>query len=221
VVAIRSLGFQRERRGENLEGTKLSELSIFPKTPQIINLVGDPSQQDIELSALYRDSIGNYGEGKVLGILATKYDPHDHYIHKRQAPTEPAPTEGAPTTENPNDDPVQDDYIYNAAGKIILYTTSAPVIKFPEDKNGTELKAHLNVNADVRDTMNRLIVPFKTDDGKVGKTFAWPIAHNRKRINFSFHRHAVTICLEVSLADNCSNRCVVFSRENVEKKQFY
>lgn len=56
---------------------------------QVINLVGPDSQQDIELSALYKDAILTYGEGKVLGILATKSN--DHLIRKRQTkPVEPA-----------------------------------------------------------------------------------------------------------------------------------
>jgi hypothetical protein len=55
-------------------------LHIFLK---IINLVGDPSQQDIELSALFRDAIGNYGEGKVLGkytyvwVVPFQYDDYE------------------------------------------------------------------------------------------------------------------------------------------------
>lgn len=66
-------------------------------------MVGPTSQQDIELAAFYKDAVLSYGEGKVLGILATKSDVHDHEISKRQA--QPVPEDkketASTTTENP------------------------------------------------------------------------------------------------------------------------
>lgn len=64
--------------------------------------------QDVELTALYKDAILNYGEGKVLGILASPYD--TGHARSRRAADEP-------TTDTPTDEPVQNNYIYVAKNR--------------------------------------------------------------------------------------------------------
>lgn len=71
-------------------------------------MVGDGLQQDVELTALYKDAILNYGEGKVLGILASRYDMGLEQHRRRRAADEP-------TTDTPTDEPVQNNYIYVAS----------------------------------------------------------------------------------------------------------
>lgn len=121
----------------------------------MINLVGPTSQQDVELSALYRDSVITYGDGKVLGILATRSTDHD--IRKRQA------TDGNPGnsdqsansnagTTNPANEPEsavnQTDYVYypgdQSPYKILLYTSTPP--RLYDGKNGTYLYLYNNVS---------------------------------------------------------------------------
>lgn len=81
-------------------------------------------QQDVELSALYRDSVLTYGEGKVLGILATKTT--DHLIRKRQATAtgETAPAESADPTSLPEKETEKD---ANQGGGDQKDTAQAPV----------------------------------------------------------------------------------------------
>lgn len=82
------------------------------------------------MSALYRDSVITYGEGKVLGILATKIN--DHEIRKRAVPVteEPQPQEISTTTQIPEiEQSNQTDCTYypdKSAYKILLYTSSPP-----------------------------------------------------------------------------------------------
>lgn len=89
---------------------------------QIVNLSGPTSQQDTEITALYKDSVLNYGKGRVLGIFASKRIPPNH-IQKREAETA---TDTPATTSNPvatttnliptTEEPLKDDYTYNAEG---------------------------------------------------------------------------------------------------------
>lgn len=103
----------------------------------MINLVGPTTQQDVELSALYRDSVITYGDGKVLGILATRATDHD--IRKRQASDanpgnpEQSTNNNAATTNQANEPESADnqtDYVYypgdQSPYKILLYTSAPP-----------------------------------------------------------------------------------------------
>lgn len=89
--------------------------------------MGPSSQQDVELSALYRDAVITYGEGKVLGILATKTS--DHEIRKRAA-AEETTQESQTVASNSDSESNQTDFIYypgdQSAYKILLYTDSPP-----------------------------------------------------------------------------------------------
>lgn len=98
---------------------------------QIINLSGPTSQQDTEITALYKDAVLNNGEGRVLGIFASKRIPPNR-IQKRDAevntdgPTNSpvATTTGLPPTEEPS---LNVNFTYNAIGwffciSIFIYT---------------------------------------------------------------------------------------------------
>lgn len=109
---------------------------------QVINLVGPPLQQDIELSALFNDAELTYGTGKVLGILATKTS--DHEMRKRAVPIEEnasstaSPTTTIPATEPPTPESSDDDdtdFTYyptdnskNQTVNILMHTRSAPIL---------------------------------------------------------------------------------------------
>lgn len=88
---------------------------------QIINLSGPTTQQDTEITALYKDAVLNNGEGRVLGIFASKRIPPNR-IQKREAgvstdePTNSpvATTTGLPPTDEPNN--VNVNFTYNAIG---------------------------------------------------------------------------------------------------------
>lgn len=134
-----------------------------PHLFQIINLVGSPTQQDVELSALYRDSSANYGERKVLGILANRWDEYHHELHKREARADDSSTSTTPA--GPTDEPEIDDAIYSVPGKALIYITSAPVLNI----NGTSddeyvLDKHTVATYDAREKESKLIVTFKVDD---------------------------------------------------------
>ena len=66
----------------------------------------------------------NYGDRKVLGILATRNDEYEHGIYKRQAE---ALTTQEPTTTMSPDDPVEDNFIYVAKGFVRIFFTLAIV----------------------------------------------------------------------------------------------
>lgn len=96
-------------------------------------MVGPTSQQDVELSALYRDAVITYGEGKVLGILATKTS--DHEMRKRAAPEETTESQTIPnipsaTTYPEPDQGNQTEIVYypgdQSAYKILLYISAPP-----------------------------------------------------------------------------------------------
>lgn len=91
----------------------------------------------MELSALYRDAVITYGEGKVLGILATKTS--DHEIRKRAVADETTQESQTTATTSANanananadaDQTNQTDFIYypgdQSAYKILMYTDIAP-----------------------------------------------------------------------------------------------
>lgn len=98
-------------------------------------MVGPTSQQDVELSALYHDAVITYGEGKVLGILATKTSEHE--IRKRAVDTTPETpketTTSTTTTTTPEPDQSNENgftYYPTSVYKILLYTSSAPVLSY-------------------------------------------------------------------------------------------
>lgn len=101
-------------------------------------MVGPASQQDVELSALYRDAVVANGEGNVLGILATKSS--DHEMRKRAADDETDASSTTTTTTttttpisliepNLTEEVRQENFIYypgEQSYKILLHTQSPP-----------------------------------------------------------------------------------------------
>ncbi|XP_062704750.1 uncharacterized protein LOC109415419 [Aedes albopictus] len=130
---------------------------------EIINLVGSPTQQDVELAALYRDSTANYGERKVLGILASRWDEPHHRLYKREAKPDESATSTTPA--GPTEEPEMDDAIYNVAGKAIIYITSAPILSVNStDEENIVLNKHTVATYDSRESESKLIVTFKAED---------------------------------------------------------
>uniref|UniRef100_A0A182FQ40 Vacuolar H+ ATPase AC45 accessory subunit n=1 Tax=Anopheles albimanus TaxID=7167 RepID=A0A182FQ40_ANOAL len=133
---------------------------------EIINLVGAPSQQDVELSALFRDSAENYGERKVLGILANQLE-EPHVLQKREAKAREdfstSTTPGSPTEE-----PEIADSKYDVPGKVILVVSTPPVLKMLNDSDEVEtsyvLSEHTLATYDARERESKLIVTFKVED---------------------------------------------------------
>lgn len=135
----------------------------FSRLSQIINLVGSPVQQDVELAALYRDSTANYGEHKVLGILASRWDEPHHKLWKREAKQDDSATSTTPA--GPTEEPVMEDAIYNGKDKAIIYMTSAPVLSINStDEESIVLNKHTTVTYDSREGESTLMVTFKTED---------------------------------------------------------
>ncbi|XP_058130702.1 uncharacterized protein LOC131287893 [Anopheles ziemanni] len=134
---------------------------------EIINLVGSPTQQDVELSALFRDSTENYGERKVLGILANQWE-EPRVMHKREAKGGDDYSSTSTTPGSPTDEPEIADSIYNVPGKAILYITAPPVLKMLNDSDEGEtihvLDKHTLSTYDARERESKLIVTFKGDD---------------------------------------------------------
>lgn len=149
---------------------------IFLSCYKVINLVGPASQQDVEMSAIFKDAVNTYGSGKVLGILATKSDDHD--IRKREAiastqaaTEEPSTTTTTTTTGtpvNPTEEPMEENFVYIDEGKTMMYTTSPPFLS--DNDTVTELRYHGLVTTDERkDEFVRFIVSFKVNRTEVTK----------------------------------------------------
>lgn len=110
--------------------------------------MGTPIQQDAEISSLYNEAILNYGNGRVLGILATNND--EHYIDKREADTSTTPLPSVstttaetslsttPSTDDNTGNTTCEDCLYHFKSKAILHTKSPPELQvFKEFVNGT------------------------------------------------------------------------------------
>ncbi|XP_063701183.1 uncharacterized protein LOC134831393 [Culicoides brevitarsis] len=114
---------------------------------EIINLFGDGLQQDIELTALFKDAIKNYGEGKVLGIMATRTNIIQEQMRVRRAAD-------ASTTDTPTEEPVQNNYIYIAKNRGLIWTAEPPVLKIGPNKS-YELTTHTVATTDERKEDNK------------------------------------------------------------------
>ena len=132
-------------------------------------MTGPVEQQDVEISALYRDAQVNYGKKNILGVLATRNEVVDHSVYKRQAKYDSTTTEGPTTT--PGDEPVVQNLVYAAKDKALLYTTQVPVLRFFGNKSSDDvthyLDKHAVVSADERGEFFRLIIKFIVGDRPV------------------------------------------------------
>lgn len=130
----------------------------FNSNLEIIDLTGDPSHQDVEMTALYNDAVTIYGKGGVLAILACK-EAEGHYLYKREA-------EEPKTTISPIAGETEKNFVYIADGKAILYTTSAPILYLNVSNNieRIELEEHEKLMTfDDRGEFGRFSIQFKVD----------------------------------------------------------
>lgn len=165
---------------------------------QVITLVGSPEQQDVEISALFKDAVNTYGVGKVLGILATDTITVSHRsrraientadkpvtVSSTPAPTTPTntgtTTEETSSADSSADETMQENFVYIDAGKTMMYTTGPPVLA--DDESSTELRSHGITTTDERkDELVRFIVSFKVnrtanEARKVILRFRFPIS---------------------------------------------
>lgn len=82
---------------------------------KVINLSGSPDESDSEIVAGYTDSLAIYGEGEVLGILASREE-EAHFIAKREAKEDEI--EGSTsTTASPVAEETEESFVYVADGK--------------------------------------------------------------------------------------------------------
>uniref|UniRef100_A0A6B2EJP3 Putative vacuolar h+-atpase v0 sector accessory subunit s1 ac45 n=1 Tax=Phlebotomus kandelakii TaxID=1109342 RepID=A0A6B2EJP3_9DIPT len=153
-----------------------SDSMEYNPNTEVNHLVGPPSQCDSELATLFRNAELTYGEGKVLGILASNVE-DNHEMRKREiteATTTPLP--------NPTDEPMEDGFVYYLKDKAIMYTTIAPVLIINDNTTNDddvikyELKSHGKLMVDERDQYIRLMIQFKTEEGsKIFLRFKFPI----------------------------------------------
>lgn len=140
---------------------------------EVINLVGQTSQQDTEIVALFKDSVTIYGEGEVLGIMAYREE-EIHYMFKREANEEPTTTSITPTEE-----PTETNFIYHAPGKAILYTTSAPLLhmEINGQLHSLALMEHdKEVTFDDRNEWSRLNIGFKVNNTRLRLRFNFTLS---------------------------------------------
>uniref|UniRef100_A0A336MJL6 CSON000946 protein n=1 Tax=Culicoides sonorensis TaxID=179676 RepID=A0A336MJL6_CULSO len=146
------------------QDTLTSDPLDYNANAEVINLVGDGIQQDVEMTSLYKDAILNYGEGNVLGILASRYDiGPETQSRRRRAADEPS------STANPTDEPVENNYIYVAQNKKgLIWTDEPPLLKLGPNKS-IELTSHTIATADERKDVFGIRVGFVLENKQ--KTF--------------------------------------------------
>lgn len=153
-----------------------SDSMEYNPNTEVNHLVGPPSQCDSELATLFRNAELTYGEGKVLGILASNVE-DSHEIRKREV------AEAISTSlPNPTDEPMEEGFVYYLKDKAIMYTTTAPILKIFENTSNDnettkfELKSHGPLMVDEREQYIRLMIQFKTEEGsKLFLRFKFPI----------------------------------------------
>lgn len=126
---------------------------------EVIALSGTAEQEDIELCALFRDAEINFGENKVLGILANA-DSSSRVRQRREANeletnTSSSSNETSTTATPESTATATDDHIYKLAGKALFYTSEPPVLKFGGDRKYV-LERHLPLTVDDRESYMRL-----------------------------------------------------------------
>lgn len=189
---------------------------------EVINLVGQTSQQDTEIVALFKDSVTIYGEGEVLGIMAYREE-EIHYMFKREAPMEDPTT----TSITPTEEPTETNFIYRAPGKAILYTTTAPLLHM--DINGKihslALMEHdKEITFDDRNDWSRLNIGFKVNNTRLRLRFNFTLSNfkywsmNGVEVEYKDIRNSLPLISEEPVAPEgfsyrCSSKPLVFRME--------
>ncbi|XP_073816797.1 vhaAC45-related protein [Musca autumnalis] len=149
---------------------------------EVINLSGPAEESDSEIVGGYTDALSIYGEGEVLGILASREE-DAHFIAKRAAAVAAASEgegdEGISTTASPGPEEYEDNYIYVANGrKAVLNVNAAPELTINQTK--LLLKEHTKeITFDDQRSKHygRLSVIFKVDDEKVTLRFNFSVKY--------------------------------------------
>ncbi|EDV93217.1 uncharacterized protein LOC6564182 [Drosophila grimshawi] len=98
---------------------------------EVINLTGLSEEDDAELLTGYNDALTIYGQGQVLGILASREE-EVHYLAKREAKDEGKEQKADPgaNTAQQNTTEAEDTYVYIAEGnKAVLVLNDPPELQ--------------------------------------------------------------------------------------------
>lgn len=132
---------------------------------EVIALSGTPEQEDIELCALFRDAELNYGEKKVLGILANSLPTLQR--QRREVEMSTSSTENPISTTTPESMATDSEtHIYYLAGKALFYTSIPPELSFTDGPSYV-LNKTLRMTVDARDTFIRLSVKYPQPDKRM------------------------------------------------------
>lgn len=191
---------------------------------EVITLSGTPDQEDIELCALFRDAEINYGDRKVLGILANAL-PTELHRRRREAQEDSSTTE-APTSSTATPEATED-HIYYLPGKALFYTSDPPELNYSDRGLSLVLRKHLPITVDVRENYMRLSLKYVTaDKGLIQCSFRidlsggyWTlvnveITHDGKQATLPVLSKAPSAPLVPAYSYRCS-RPLVFGNDNV------
>lgn len=145
---------------------------------EVITLTGDPSHQDIEMTALYNDAVTIYGAGQVLAILACK-ETDAHYLYKREAEEQKTTPSSVPGETEKN-------LIFIVDGKAILYTTSTPILHLNVSGNieRFELEEHEKLMTfDDRGDFGRFSIGFRVNGNMVSCLFIHCFCHHLETVS--------------------------------------
>lgn len=128
---------------------------------EVIHLSGTSEQEDIELMALFRDGEINYGEQKVLGVLANSLPPVEYLQRQRREVESMTTTESSvSTTQNPETNIVTEGHIYQTPGKALFYTSDPPELNYTDGPSYL-LKKHVAMTVDYsRESIIKLALKF-------------------------------------------------------------
>ncbi|XP_065372392.1 uncharacterized protein VhaAC45RP isoform X1 [Calliphora vicina] len=146
---------------------------------EVINLSGLAEESDSEIVAGYADALSIYGEGEVLGILASREE-EAHFISKREA-KEGEIEEGRSTTSSPPiNEETEESFIYVAGGKkAILYVNYAPELNLTSMNISFVLKEHnkeITFDDQSPKGYGRLNIIFKVGEDKLFMRFNFTLS---------------------------------------------
>lgn len=148
---------------------------------EVINLVGSSDESDTEIVAGYTDALSIYGEGEVLGILASREE-EAHFIAKREAKEGEVEEGGSSTTSSPpTSEETEESFIYVADGKkAILYVNAAPELNLTSVNASFILKEHnkaITFDDQRAKGYGRLTIIFKVGEEKLFMRFNFTVKH--------------------------------------------
>ncbi|XP_013118433.2 uncharacterized protein LOC106095686 [Stomoxys calcitrans] len=145
---------------------------------EVINLSGPVEESDSEIVGGFADALSIYGEGEVLGILASREE-EAHFIAKREAGEGEGDAGVSTTSSPPGPEETEESYIYVASGeKAVLHVNAAPEL-YIQHKN-LSLKEHnkeITFDDQRSKGYGRLSIIFKVDDEKVTLRFNFTLKY--------------------------------------------